>query len=280
MIAFLGMGLLGSNFVRNLRERGIAVQVYNRTKAKAEALSAVGATVCETPADAVRGAFRVHLTLSDDAAVDAVLDAAAPGLAPGAIIVDHTTTSANGAAARVARWAERGFSYLHAPVFMGPRNARYATGTMLAAGDRALFDQVEAELTPMTGELVYVGARPDKAAALKLLGNQMIITLTAMLGDSVALADAHDLSPDDVRELLGWFNPGNSLRDRLSRVVSTDYDQPSWELSMARKDARLMREATAKPMRLLDAVIARMDKMLEAGHGARDYTIIAQDQIG
>src|ERR1700749_175131 len=74
MIAFLGMGLLGSNFVRAMRRRGEAVQVWNRNAERARALLNTGASVASEPADAVRGAARVHLTLSDDRAVDDVLE--------------------------------------------------------------------------------------------------------------------------------------------------------------------------------------------------------------
>src|SRR5581483_4590284 len=89
MIAFFGTGLLGSGFVRALRRRGQAVSVWNRTAAKARALEPTGALVIEDPAEAVRGAKQLHLVLSDDAAVDAVLERARPGFAPDLVIVDH-----------------------------------------------------------------------------------------------------------------------------------------------------------------------------------------------
>src|SRR5579871_6697827 len=123
MIAWLGTGLLGANFVRALRRRGQEVQVWNRSPDKARALEAEGARALEDPAAAVRGAARVHVTLSDDAAVDEVLERAKAGLAKDAVIVDHTTTSPAGTAARAKRWVERGVAFQHAPVFMGPPNA-------------------------------------------------------------------------------------------------------------------------------------------------------------
>ena len=134
MIAFFGMGLLGSNFVRAYRRRGEEVRVWNRTAAKAQALEAEGAVAFADPAEAAKGAERIHLTLSDDAAVDEVLERARPGFAEGVMIVDHTTTSPTGTLARAARWHERGVDFLHAPVFMGPQNALEATGLMLASG--------------------------------------------------------------------------------------------------------------------------------------------------
>ena len=123
MLAFLGMGLLGSNFVRALRKRGEAVQVWNRSPDKAQALASIGAVPHTDVAAAVRGASRIHLTLSDDAAVDDVLARARPGFDAGVIIVDHTTTSPAGTRERAKRWAERGVAFQHAPVFMAPQNA-------------------------------------------------------------------------------------------------------------------------------------------------------------
>jgi 3-hydroxyisobutyrate dehydrogenase len=72
MKAFLGMGLLGSNFVRAMRNRGEDVQVWNRTSSKAKALESYGAKSFETAAEAVGGAAIVHVTLKDDASVNEV----------------------------------------------------------------------------------------------------------------------------------------------------------------------------------------------------------------
>src|ERR1700744_788768 len=128
MVAFLGMGLLGSNFVRAMISKGVQVQVWNRTAEKATAMEQYGAKAFANVADAVRGADRIHITLKDDATVDEVLAAAENGLTAGAIIIDHTTTSVAGAIQRTKAWAEKGFMYQHAPVFMGPGNALESTG--------------------------------------------------------------------------------------------------------------------------------------------------------
>jgi 3-hydroxyisobutyrate dehydrogenase len=281
MIAFYGMGLLGSNFVRALRRRGEDVHVWNRNLEKAKALEADGARAFAEPADAARGAARVHLTLSDDAAVDDVLERARPGLAPGVVIVDHTTTSAPGAKARVARWRERGMTFVHAPVFMGPPNARESTGVMLVSGARADVEPLRPALAAMTGKLVDLGERPDAGAAFKLMGNLFLMCITAGLADLFALARDLDVAPADAASLFDHFNPGTTLGARMKRMM--DVDMPaSWELSMARKDARLIMEAAAAggmPLALIPAIAARMDAVIAQGHGGDDWTVIARDAI-
>ena len=92
-IAFFGTGLMGSGFVRRLRANGHEVNVWNRSAAKARKLEADGARAFDDPAAALAGAERLHLSLSDDASVDAVLEPLAAAIPAGTWIVDHTTTA-------------------------------------------------------------------------------------------------------------------------------------------------------------------------------------------
>jgi 3-hydroxyisobutyrate dehydrogenase len=277
MIAFLGMGLLGSNFVRALISKGEQVQVWNRTTSKASALEVYGAKVCSSPAAAAQGVTRIHLTLKDDHTVDEVLTAAAPGLTPGAVIIDHTTTSADGAVQRTKAWKDRGFTYLHAPVFMGPSNALDSTGYMLVSGDQQVISSWEAALAKMTGKVINFGDITGKAAAMKLIGNSFLVGLTAGLADTLSLARALDVPLNDINSLFTAWNPGNALPTRLQRMTSGDYDNPSWELSMARKDTQLFIDAAQKagqPLAVLPAIAAEMDKWISEGNGNKDWTVI------
>jgi 3-hydroxyisobutyrate dehydrogenase len=282
MIAFYGMGLLGSNFVRALRERGEDVHVWNRTASRAKALEDAGAVAFEDPAEAARGAERIHIVVSDDAAVDDVLEKARPGFAEGVVIVDHTTTSPAGAAERVGRWSGRGHPFQHAPVFMGPMNAREGSGFMLASGDRKLFDSLEAELAKMTGQLVYVGPQPERAAAFKLLGNLFLLAMTTGVIDMLSLAKSLGVAARDALSLFDWFNPGASLPARAARVLEGDFSNPSWELAMARKDARLMVEAAAGAgidLAVIPGIAAEMDRWIAKGHAHDDWTVMAKDAL-
>lgn len=283
MIAFYGMGLLGSGFTRALLRRGEGVRVWNRTHARAEALEKDGARAFADPAEAAKGATRLHLTLSDDAAVDDVLERARPAIAEGAVLVDHTTTSASGVPARVARWRERGVAFVHAPVFMGPQNALDSTGLMLVSGERALVDRVRPALAAMTGKLVDLGERPEAAASFKLLGNLFLMFLTTGLADMFALAKALDVAPEAAASLFDHFNPGATIGARAKRMLDGHFEKPSWELSMARKDARLMLEEAARagvPLAVVPAIAARMDAVIAEGHGREDWTVLAKDALG
>jgi 3-hydroxyisobutyrate dehydrogenase len=281
VIAFLGTGLLGSGFVRALRRRGEDVNVWNRTAAKARALEADGAKAFEDPAAAARGASRIHLALSDDTAVDEVLEGARAGFAKDLIIVDHTTTSPTGTKARALLWADRGVAFQHAPVFMGPQNALESSGIMLASGDRARFDALSPELSKMTGKLVYMGPEPERASSFKLLGNLFLMFMTTGLADMLALAKADGISPTEATSIFDIFNPGMTVGARAKRMTSGDFS-PSWELKMARKDARLMIEEAHRhgvELAVVPAIAKEMDRWIERGHGHDDWTVIAKDAL-
>ena len=145
-VAFLGAGLLGAGFVEAACRRGWDVVVWNRSRAKAEALTRFGARVADSPAEAAAGAERIHLVLSEDDAVDAVIAAMGDITAP---IVDHSTNHPARVAERVARLDAAGVSYLHAPVFMAPANAAAATGLMVVSGAAAKIDAAREVLTSM-----------------------------------------------------------------------------------------------------------------------------------
>lgn len=280
--AFLGMGLLGSNFVRAMLAKGEQVQVWNRTTAKAQALETSGAKAFTDVKEAVRGASRIHLALKDDASVDEVLEAAREGFTPGALIIDHTTTSKEGAIRRTALWKERGFPYQHAPVFMGPSNALEGTGFMMVSGDEEVINTLTPELSKMTGQLMQLGPEVGKVAALKLAGNAFLVCFTFGLRETLGLAQSLDLSLEDLQQLFASWNPGAQVGPRLKRMVEADDATPSWELAMARKDTRLFLESAQKAgtkLTLMPEIAAVMDAWIEKGFGNHDWTIVGKDFV-
>jgi 3-hydroxyisobutyrate dehydrogenase len=274
-VAFLGTGMMGAGMVEALRRRGEEVVVWNRTLERARPLERFGAHVAGTAAEAVSGAARVHLLLSDDAAVDAVLEQARPAIAPGMLVVDHTTVSPAGTAARYRTWTERGVDFVHAPVFMSPQNCRDATGLMLCAGPRQRLARAEPVLRPMTGELWYVGERADLAAAYKLFGNALILVIVGGLADVFQMARSLGIPATDAHALFSHFKPGGVVEYRGKKMAEGNFEA-SFELSMARKDVRLMIEAAgAGPLALLPALAARMDQVIAQGRGKQDVGVIS-----
>jgi 3-hydroxyisobutyrate dehydrogenase len=283
-ILFMGTGMMGTGFVRGLLARGHEVTVWNRTAEKARRLAAEGARVTTDPAAAAREVERLYLSLSDDASVDAALAAALPGLPAGAIVVDFTTTAPLPTRERVARLNAAGHACLHAPVFMGPENARKAEGIMLGAGPEAVHARVAAELATMTGHFWYLGPDGGRAAAFKLFGNAMIVAVVSGVSDVFAIGRAAGIAPTEALSLFDKFNPAKQIELRGAKMARGDFT-PTFELAMARKDVRLMLETIAAglpqaPLAILPCIAARMDAVIAAGRGGDDLGVIAAEVLG
>lgn len=280
-IAWFGTGMMGSGFVEALLRGGDPVVVWNRSFEKAAALERLGAKAVADPGEAARGAEQIHIMLSDDASVDGLMDRIASAIARNAVVVDHTTVAPRPTAARFERCQREGIALLHAPVFMSPKMTREGGGVMLCAGPKPTFDRVRATLARMTGDLWYVGERSDKAAALKLLGNEMLLSITAGLADGYALMHGANVSPEEAFELFSHFKPGATIEFRGKKMSQGDFSS-SFDLTMARKDARLMLQ-TARDgnveLHALPAIAKWMDEMIERGYGDKDVSVLGADSV-
>jgi 3-hydroxyisobutyrate dehydrogenase len=275
-VAFLGTGLLGSGMVESMLRRGDAVKVWNRTASKARALEQFGAKVAATAGEAVAGAERIHLTLSDDVAVDEMLAGILLEIPAGAVVVDHTTTSPVGTSRRYARMAEQGVDFLHAPVFMSPDMARNSMGLLMTSGREPTFHRVQEALRGMTPDVWYLGDDPARAAAYKLFGNSMIFVMTAGLADVFAMARNQGISATDAIEVFSKFQTGGVIKYRGDKMAREDYSA-TFELTMARKDLRLMVEAAGpQPLVVLPSIANRMDEAIARGYGKDDLGAIAR----
>jgi len=274
-IALLGTGLLGSGMARRFLKGGAQVAVWNRTAAKARALEADGATVATSPAAAVADADRVHIVVQDDAVVDGLLDQVAPALTMGAIVIDHSTTLPETTTARFERMRAQGIRFLHAPVFMSPQMAADGMGLLLVSGPAQDFEGVRAELQKMTGEVWYVGERPDLAAAYKLFGNCMLFAISGGLADVIAMARANEIDPIEGLSIFTKFHAGNIINVRGPRMARGEVTPASFGLAMARKDVGLMvAAAKGEPLVALPGIAARMDEVIAAGGGEMDLVAL------
>lgn len=274
-VAFYGAGRLGSGMVKAMLRRGVAVRLWNRSPEKAQAHVEHGAQTFTDPAEAARGADRIHLCLHDDASVDAVIDAALPGIAAESAIVDHTTVLPQRVVERVRRLNEAGYSFIHAPVFMGPHMALEATGVMLTSGDRALFDRLRPALETMCSDLRYLGERPDAAAVYKLMGNAMILAVVGGLNDVIRIAEIQGLSRAEAHALFDFYDPGGQIKGRGKRMASEDYET-QWSLDMAHKDAVLMQSAAHhERLPVIDAMEALLRSVSDRGLGELDLAAVS-----
>ena len=131
----------------------------------------------------------------------------------------------------------------------------------------------------MTGRLEYMGERADLAAVNKLFGNAMIIGVSALMADILTMAQASEVSAEDAIKLLGFLDLNAMVAGRGLNMAKGNFS-PSFELTMARKDVRLMLEAAGdRPLAVLPLVATRMDQLIAAGHGADDCCVLGIDAV-
>ena len=142
-VAFLGLGVMGFPMAGHLKAAGHEVAVYNRTAEKARKWAEKhGGQAFETIAEAVAGAEVVLLCVGNDDDVRDVVAQALPALADGAVVVDHTTTSATVAREMAALLSQSGRAFVDAPVSGGQAGAENGQLTIMVGADQADFDRV------------------------------------------------------------------------------------------------------------------------------------------
>lgn len=276
-VAVLGTGLLGSGMVENLLNKGQSVRIWNRSREKLAPLIERGAVAAESPAECVTGCERVHLVLSEDDAVDAVIAQLKPGLTENAPVIDHTTNRPDKVRARFDALRADGVRYVPTPVFMAPKHAREGSGLMLMSGPTQDASDLKEAIETMTDKLWHVGERPDLAAVMKLAGNSVYFAITGAIADVIAMGKNNDVDAETMMQVFREFKPGGGLHMVEKRIAAAGKGPASFEMTMAHKDARLMAEAAGdEHLFVLPAVIAALQRGIDAGHGAEDFAGFAK----
>ena len=265
-VAVLGTGIMGAAMARNLCRAGHDVRVWNRTPAKAEPLAADGATVAATPAEAVADADVVLTMLYDGPAALEAMTAASPGLRPGTIWLQSTTAGIE-AIAPLAELARRQrLVFVDAPVLGTKAPAEDGELLVLAAGP-------EEARTPLAPVLDAVGRRTvwladdgatGAASRLKLVCNSWVLALTNGTAEALALAKGLGVDPQYFLDgMSGGSLDCGYLHAKAAAILRDDYT-PSFSVTTAAKDARLIVEAGAADGVRLDVAAAGAERFRRA----------------
>jgi 3-hydroxyisobutyrate dehydrogenase len=205
-LAFLGLGVMGYPMAGHLATAGHAVTVYNRTASRAaQWVAQHGGRSAATPAEAAAGAEFVLLCVGNDddlRSVAAGADGALAGLAPGAIMIDHTTASAQVARELHALAAERRCSFLDAPVSGGQAGAENGKLTIMVGGEPAAFALAEPVLGHYARAVTLMGG--SGSGQLTKMVNQICIAgLVQALAEGIHFATRAGLDVERVLDVIG-----------------------------------------------------------------------------
>ncbi|GAA2009924.1 NAD(P)-dependent oxidoreductase [Nakamurella flavida] len=276
-VAVLGTGIMGAGVTRSLLRAGHQVVVWNRNRARAEPLTSDGATVADTPTEAVADAEVVLAVLYDTASVLDVLGEAAGSAAARTIWVQMSTIGLDGTQAVAALAAERGLTLVEAMMLGTRAPAEQGKLVLLTAGDPATLDRLTPVFDAVSVRTVAAGPDLGAATALKLAANAWVASLTALVGQSLSLADGLGVDPDlFLQAIAGGATDTPYAHVKGRAMLSGDFD-PSFALDGARKDLGLIRAAADRAGvsgEILGAVSTLYDRASEAGHGEQDMAAV------
>ena len=207
-VAFLGLGVMGHPMAGHLARAGHQVTVYNRTRSKADAwVSEYGGHAASTPRDAVNGATLVFSCVGNDEDLRSVVlgeHGAFAGMAPGAVLVDHTTASAVVARELSAVALAQGLQFVDAPVSGGNLGAVNGALTVMCGGDPVAFARAQPVAMAYSKAVTLLGE--SGAGQLAKMVNQIAIAgLVQGLAEAIAFGEKAGL---DMKAVLGVIGKG------------------------------------------------------------------------
>lgn len=275
-VAVLGTGIMGQGVARSLTREGHDVTAWNRTREKAEPLTADGVVVVGTVAEAVAGADVVLLVLFDGDAVLDVLDAAASSAPDTAVWVQASTIGVEATGQVVEKARSAGVDLIEAMMLGTRKPAAEGKLVMLAAGAPDLVQRARPVLDAMGAKTIAAGDTVGAGTALKLAANAWIASVTAATAQSVALAESLGLDPQLFLDAISGGQADTPYAHiKGATMIAGDYPT-QFALDGLRKDIDLMRAAAPSTFdpTLLDALATVYASASERGHGSDDIAAV------
>jgi 3-hydroxyisobutyrate dehydrogenase-like beta-hydroxyacid dehydrogenase len=267
-IGFAGIGIMGSGMASNLIAKGHPLTVWNRTRAKAEAIK--GAAVADTLEDLAAAVDIIMICVADSPDVVAVVEGGLlSGLRAGQIIVDHSTISPAVTRNLAERVAAKGVGWIDAPVSGGSEGALKGILSTMVGGSAEDLARVRPYLESYSTTITHVG--PIGSGQLVKLVNQILV-----VGNQMAVSEALLFARRaglDLEATLNAVKGGAAgswmLANRGPQMIADDW-RPGFTIDLQQKDLRLVLDAADDHGTPLPAtsLIFQMYRALQAsGHG-------------
>ena len=292
-IGFVGLGHMGTAMAANLAAAGRRVIAYVRRPDQISKLETLGLRPTTDIGDLLDCELVISMLPDDDAVHEVVfgrrdddLGGLAAGLMPGAIHLSMSTISTAAASLLASEHARHGQGYVAAPVFGNPDAAKARQLFVVAAGASADVERCRPILDALGQRTFVIGADPQDANLVKLLGNMMSATALEMLGEVVAVVRKRGLDPQPFVDIMtGTMFGGRAHKIYGDKIARQTY-APGFVLPLVLKDVRLAlaeAEKAGVPMPSVGVVRDRLITGISRGYGDLDWTalaLIAQEEAG
>nr|WP_206202940.1 NAD(P)-dependent oxidoreductase [Thioalkalivibrio sp. XN8] len=245
-VGFIGLGAMGLPMALNLHRAGLLVGAWNRTRARAEALAAeTGATAAANPAELAAGCDVLVTCVSADDDLLEVIDAVAPALPAGAVVVDCSTVAAATARAAAAKLAAVGAGFLDCPVSGGTEGAAAGTLSIMVGGDETHLAAARPALEAMGGSIVHLGPVGAGQAA-KATNQIMVAGINQAVTEALAFGRAQGLPMDRLITALEQGAAGNWFLSRRGPTMIRGEYPLGFKVGLHAKDLEICRRMAAE----------------------------------
>jgi 3-hydroxyisobutyrate dehydrogenase-like beta-hydroxyacid dehydrogenase len=242
-VAFLGLGVMGGPMAGHLAAAGHRVTVYNRTAPKADAwVAEFGGRAARTPREAAVGADFVFCCVGNDADLRSVVlgdDGAFAGMKPGAVLVDHTTASADIARELHGAALARGLHFVDAPVSGGQAGAVNGALTVMCGGDEVPFDAMKPVALAFSKAVTRLGQSGSGQLA-KMVNQVCIAGVVQGLAEAIAFGAKAGLDMKAVLEVIGKGAAQSWQMDNRGKTMVDGQFEFGFAVDWMRKDLGLV----------------------------------------
>ena len=271
---------MGLPMSKNIAKAGYNLKVFNRSKKKAEPLKEFGANISNTLKDLVDDSDIVITMLTDDTAVEEVMNNSdfLENLKPGAIVIDMSSVKPTTATKYGNNFKSKNINYLDAPVSGGTIGAEEASLAIMVGGNQNIFDDAFDILKTM-GNPTLVG--PIGSGQVSKLANQIIVGLTiGAVAEAVTLCEKAGADPNKmIKALSGGWADSKVLQTHGKRMIDKDFT-PKGRTSVHLKDMNNILECANNyntHLPISNLVKEMYKSLVKNGHGETDHSSLYKE---
>lgn len=273
----IGLGAMGSGMAKNLAEAGMLAAVWNRTRSVADAWAhKLSVDTADDPAALARSCDVIITCVSGDQDVLALVDAMAPGLAEGKVVVDTSTISVDTVHDAAERVAATGARLLDAPVSGGKEGAHQGTLVMMVGGEADAFERALPVLEVISKARTHMG-ESGKGQATKAVNQIMAAGINQAVTEALAFGESMGLDMDKVVDVVGGGAAGNWFVNHRGKTMTKGVFEPGFKLALHHKDLSICRQMLDQmnvALPVVEMTLKHYERLMEEGYGEEDISAL------
>lgn len=280
--AFIGLGAMGAPMAGHLHAKGLLVALGNRSQARADALAAELGVAAPDLAGIAAEADVIALCVSADADVIGVVEALAPSLKKGSIVIDHSTVAPATAKRAAGILADVGASFLDAPVSGGVEGAKNGKLSVMVGGDADVLERARPVLEAYGARVTHMGA-VGSGQATKAVNQVLVAGIAHAVTEGLALGEALGLEADRLIPTLAAGAAGNWFLDKRGATMLRNEFSVGFKLALLHKDLGIVRGIATEAgtnRTIIEQSLADFSELMAQGYGDDDISALIRLKRG